>query len=79
MPKGSFPMDDLLSLGANWDSYGSRPIDPACAIRARNIWRRLSGQWHVVPCSDGSVQLEQHVGGFDIEITVSKSNSDQPT
>jgi hypothetical protein len=27
-------------------------------------------KWHAVPCGDGSIQLEQHTNGFDIEILV---------
>lgn len=67
----TFPMAMLRSLKPNWNSYGAPAIDERCIQKAYEIWRQLSGEWQVVPCSDGGVQLEQHRDGFDIEITVS--------
>lgn len=70
-----FPFEMLRGLKVNWDSYGAPPIDDRCIQRAYEIWRELSGPWQVVPCSDGSVQLEQHSRGFDIEILVRSAHS----
>lgn len=67
----TFPMAMLRSLKPNWNSYGAPVIDERCIQKAYELWRQLSGEWQVVPCSDGGVQLEQHRDGFDIEITVS--------
>jgi hypothetical protein len=65
-----FPMKMLRDLKANWDSYGALPIDERCIQKAYQLWKELDGGWQAVPCSDGSVQLEQHSGGFDIEIQI---------
>jgi hypothetical protein len=66
-----FPHKMLRQLAPNWDSYGAKAIDPRCIDRAAVLWGQLCGDWQVVPCSDGGVQLEQHRDGLDIEITVS--------
>lgn len=69
----TFPHEMLRKLAPNWDSYGAPAIDERCIEKAFAIWRQLSGDWQVVPCTDGGVQLEQHRDGFDIEITVSRA------
>lgn len=69
----TFPHAMLRGLKANWNSYGAPPIDERCIQKAYELWRQLSGEWQVVPCNDGGVQLEQHRGGFDIEITVNRA------
>ena len=63
-------IEALRNLGPSWDSYGAPPINRAAINKAVDLKRGLSGRWSVVPCSDGGVQLEQHDGGFDIEITI---------
>lgn len=63
----------LLDLPANWDSYGAKRINLACVQKAYEIWKQLAGTWLPVPHSDGTVGLEQHQGGFDIEIDVDLS------
>ena len=60
----------LLALPDNWDSYGARRIDERWARKAFEIWRQLAGTWTPVPHSDGSVGLERHADGFDIEIDI---------
>ena len=60
----------LLDLEPNWDSYGAKRIQLACVQKAYEIWKQLAGTWLPVPHSDGTVGLEQHTGGFDIEIDV---------
>jgi hypothetical protein len=60
----------LENLPPNWDSYGAVRIHPAAIRKAFDMKKGLTGSWSVVPCSDGGVQLEQHAGGFDIEITI---------
>lgn len=66
----AFPFGDLRRLKPNWDSYGGKPPDEKTIHRASDIWHELSGEWDVVPMSDGGIQIEQHCDGFDIEITV---------
>lgn len=58
------PFDALRRLGANWDSYGAPPLDPATVDRARMFLKRV----HVCPCVRGGVQLEWHTHGIDLEI-----------
>lgn len=67
----SFQHKMLRELKPGWDSYDAKAIDPRCIDRAAVLWGQLSGDWQVVPCADGGVQLEQHRDGLDIEITVS--------
>jgi hypothetical protein len=57
-------------LEHNWDSYGGREINRDCINKAIETATKLDGHWQPVPLGDGSVQLEQHEGGFDIEITI---------
>ena len=72
-------LDDLRKLQPNWDSYGGKQIDPAAIDGAARLLNRLEypASWHVVPCSDGSVQLEWHRDGLDIEIHISRAGSNQ--
>lgn len=74
-PSGVLPpaFQSLLDLQPNWDSYGAKRINLACVQKAYEIWRQLAGIWLPVPHSDGTVGLEQHQGGFDIEIDVDLS------
>ncbi len=53
---------ELLSLKHGWDSYGGHPISTNAIATI--------GEFRVVPCSDGGVQLEIHRDGWDIEITI---------
>jgi len=66
----------MAHLEKGWDSYGARPIDQRAIDRAVLMLDSLQGNWQAVPCSDGSVQLELHEGGFDIEITISAVPTD---
>ncbi len=52
----------LLELKPDWDSYGAKPISAAAIIT-------LCG-FSTVPCSDGGIQLEVHLHGFDVEIRI---------
>lgn len=74
----TFPHAMLRGLKANWNSYGAPPIDERCIEKAFALWRQLDGEWQVVPCNDGGVQLEQHRDGFDIEITVNRAGLETP-
>lgn len=64
----------LLSLGANWDSYGARPIDPQLPLAAlqllASVMRNSSPPPDVVPTSRGTIQLEWHRDGVDLETDV---------
>lgn len=70
----------LGRLKDNWDSYGAKPLDKAVIERAREVWGRAmcyGERWQAVPGSDGSIQLELHEDGWDIEIHISKSAQQQ--
>jgi hypothetical protein len=64
----------LLSLPANWDSYGAKPIQPGRAAAALNLlWLFITNKSPVpaiIPTSDGGIQLEWHRCGVDLEIAV---------
>lgn len=66
----------MRHLPANWDSYGACMIDRGAINKAQEILAALLNreQWVAVPCHDGSVQLELHADGYDIEITVSNAS-----
>jgi hypothetical protein len=65
---------EMRHLLANWDSYGAKMIDGAVIAKAQELLPTLlPGDWWAVPGSDGSVQLELHANGFDIEIHVSNA------
>ena len=70
-------LDDLRKLQPNWDSYGGKKIDPAAIDGAARILARMwyPASWHVIPCSDGSVQIESHSDGLDIEIHIARAES----
>ena len=61
---------DIAALEANWDSYGAVPIDRRCLEHALFFMKNM-GMWTPVPCSDGSIQLERHAGGMDMELHIS--------
>lgn len=60
----------LRALEPNWDSYGAPRINEQCIVEAQRILARLDGEWEIVPCSSGGVQLEQYANGLEIEITI---------
>jgi hypothetical protein len=70
-------MSELLMLSENWDSYGARPIDPKCALAALRLLGRVmrnhSPPPSVLPTNRGSVQLEWHKSGVDLEVNVVSS------
>lgn len=67
----------LLSLTKGWDSYGGEPLDPETVDKAVDVALALAHQFptyppQLVPCSDGSVQIEWHAGGWDAELWLMK-------
>ena len=57
--------DRLKALLPNWDTYGAPSIAPSILAEAR-AWL---DSVHVIPCSDGGVQLEWHRNDVDVEVT----------
>ena len=50
----------LRLLRKGWGSDGGQPITDAAIEGVERL--------HVVPCSDGGIQIESHADGWDIEI-----------
>src|SRR5713101_4961012 len=67
-------LGQLLTLPRNWDSYGGRPVDPACVWATWHlllaVMRDDSPLPTLVPTSRGGVQIEWHARGIDLEIEV---------
>lgn len=61
--------DALAALSDNWDGYGAKPVDPRTL---RNV-RMLLSSLTVVPRADGTLQIEMHAAGADVEIYVGAS------
>jgi hypothetical protein len=63
----------IEKLEANWDSYGAKPIDQECLEHAHWLMSHMPNWWTAVPCADGSIQLERHSGGIDLELHISRA------
>ena len=68
---------ELLALPRDWDSYGARPVAQAAVGAAvsllRDVMPAAAPAPQVVPTSAGGVQLEWHLGGIDLEVSVRPS------
>lgn len=62
----------LQLLQFNWDSYGGVPVRGEVLRSAANLLCEMAGKRtpvpSVVPTSDGSVQVEWHTRGIDLEV-----------
>lgn len=67
-------VNSFRDLGCDWESYNGKMISLKCIDMAKALLFRLGDGWTPVPCSDGSVQLEFHDDGIDIEIRVSEAD-----
>jgi hypothetical protein len=70
--------DELKALPRGWDSYDGVEIDPAAADKAVEVALALaplfpSAPPQLVPGSDGTVQVEFHADGFDVEAWVQRA------
>jgi hypothetical protein len=65
-------IDSLRYLERNWDSYGAPRVNRQSLTEAANILQQLATPGmpapSVVPTSDGSIQLEWHTRGIDLEV-----------
>jgi hypothetical protein len=67
-------LSELVGLSVGWDGYTGRPVDFAIACFAHQL--TLTVCVHGAPCpslvpgSDGTLQVEWHAGGFDIELDI---------
>mgnify|MGYP003382453135 CR=1 FL=1 len=66
--------DELTALPKGWDGYGGLPVSFGCAQFAAHLVERLYDPSipapNLVPGSDGTVQIEWHRNGYDVEIDV---------
>jgi len=64
----------ILALGDNWDSYGACRVSHGVAKAVNSllidIMRPDTPAPQMVPSASGSVQLEWHICGIDLEIEV---------
>lgn len=64
-------LNEIANMPRGWDSYDALPINKRAILEARRIVSFMPGYWTIVPRSDGSLQLERHAGGLDIECVIS--------
>lgn len=68
----------LKTLERGWDSYQGEPIDHPTLDKAVAFALLLAPEISsytpaLVPCSDGSVQVEWHAEGWDVELWVQRA------
>lgn len=66
----------FLSLEANWNGYGERPIHESAVKRAIDVLDHVcpaGPRPSVVPTAEGGVQIEWVGGGFEIEVEIPPS------
>lgn len=69
--------DELRALPPGWDTYGGKTPDGATLDKAVELALAVAPlvpdyDPALVPCSDGSVQVEWHDGGYDVEMWVQR-------
>lgn len=67
-------LEQFKDLPENWDSYGARPVEADCIIKALEVLREVTC-WdtlapYVFPTPAGGVQFEWHTRGIDLEIEI---------
>lgn len=71
--------NELTSLEKGWDGYKGRPVLFTVATFAANLLERICiegiSEPDLVPGSDGTMQIEWHKNGYDVEIDVLGPNS----
>lgn len=66
-------LEQFATYKQGWDGYNGKPIHPLAIHWARVVLFRLGPGWQPVPVSDGSVQLEWHAEGVDMEMVIEAS------
>ncbi len=65
---------ELLKLEKGWDTYDADPPSPKVVDMAAKLGAALAtvidDDLYYVPCGDGSVQIEYHSLGWDIECLI---------
>ena len=66
--------NQLTALRLGWDGYTGRPVSFTCAMFAAQLIERLFDEAipppSLVPGSDGTLQFEWHMNGYDVEVDV---------
>jgi hypothetical protein len=72
-------LDSLRALAPNWDGYGAPVVDPAVIDAAKSFIAKLpeelASRPHVVPMSNGTLQLEWHDGPKSLEFEFESPSS----
>lgn len=65
-------LETLARLGPDWDSYGARPVELFTLQQVYGLLQSIMDDDTpapaLVPMSDGSIQMEWHTLGLDLEI-----------
>lgn len=76
-------IDPLLSLRANWDSYGAVPLDISVARMGKGLLASLAIQKvaspQAIPTADGGLSLEWHRPELDFVISLAPPHEDPST
>lgn len=69
-------LDEISSLPNGWDGYFGRAVTFTNALFAANLINRLYRKDisppSLVPGGDGTIQIEWHEGGYDIELDIAE-------
>lgn len=69
-------IESLADLELGWDSYEAEPIQRDCIEATKEMAHALGKgiceHLSVVPCVDGGVQLESHLHGLNLEISITR-------
>jgi hypothetical protein len=72
LPSVRVALEELRDLRKNWDSYGAEPVSPAMIGAAYELLQQIAPAKvpmpSIVPTSNGSVQIEWHTRGIDLEV-----------
>lgn len=70
-------LDELGRLPPGWDSYAAKVITASSRSTALDVLRQIATRKTpkpaIVPTSDGSIQVEWHTRGIDLEVRVLSS------
>lgn len=71
-------LNELTSLPRGWNGYRSVPVSFSCASFAAKLLERICTEGlpppSLVPGTDGTLQIEWHRNGYDVEIDVLGAN-----
>ena len=71
-------INELLSMPADWNSYGSSRVERGFAASAANLLQTVMDAQtpvpSIVPTAPGGIQIEWHIKGIDLEIEVESTS-----